>query len=392
MRDTRQTVAVATQRFTLDGSDALEQRLAQSCERVALEVAALVPGKKLEAMVLGGGYGRGQGGVLLTATGDAPYNDLEFYVFLRGNTVLNDRRHRAALAALGERLAPDAGLHIEFKIISAEKLRRDPVTMFSYDLVAGHRVIFGDEKIFTGCERHLAAEKIPLHEATRLLLNRCSGLLFAEALLRKLALTSEDVDFLGRNIAKAQLALGDVVLTVFGQYHASVLERRTRLETLAVAEMPAWLTDVRREHAVGAEFKLHPYRKPPPGSNLRIKHAVVCALACQVWLWLENRRLMKNFTSVRDYAFSDGDKCPESSAAKNWLLNLRTFGTGVARSPASGRYPRERLLCTLPLLLWHANEAGEGDDGHRLRDQLLTDETDWSALVRRYTWLWQQYS
>ena len=101
---------------------------------------------------------------------------------------------------------------------------------------------------------------------------------------------------------------------------------------------------------------------------------------------------MKNFTSVRDYAFSDGDKCPESSAAKNWLLNLRTFGTGVARSPASGRYPRERLLCTLPLLLWHADEAGEGDDGHRLRDQLLTDETDWSALVRRYTWLWQQYS
>ncbi|MSU58573.1 MAG: hypothetical protein EXS35_10405 [Pedosphaera sp.] len=381
-----------TRRFTLDGSDALEARLAEICERVAAGVRKTVPAGELEAIVLGGGYGRGQGGVLKSETGDAPYNDLEFYVFVRGNTVLNDRRHRAALTALGEVLSPEAGLHVEFKIISAEKLRGDRVTMFSYDLVAGHRVVFGDEKIFTGCEHHLAAEKIPMHEATRLLLNRCTGLLFAEARLRKLALNPDDVDFIGRNVAKAQLAFGDVALVVFGEYHGSVIERRARLEKLAPAGAPVWLADARARHTAGVQFKLYPYRKPPTGSNLRAKHAEVVAFAEKVWLWLENRRLKQNFASVRDYVLDGGNKCPETSATKNWLINMRTFGWRAILRPAFDRYPRERLLCALPLLLWHASEVGAGDPGLRLRAQLNSNETDWPGLVADYTKLWQRYS
>src|SRR5206468_4075679 len=77
--------ALRVPRFTLDGSDALENRLAQLCERIFTGVQSLVPSHKLEALVLGGGYGRGQGGVLRTQSGDQPYNDLEFYVFLHGS-------------------------------------------------------------------------------------------------------------------------------------------------------------------------------------------------------------------------------------------------------------------------------------------------------------------
>ncbi len=59
--------------------------------------------------------------------------------------------------------------------------------------------------------------------------NRCSGLLLARELLRKSALSSEEADFIGRNLAKMQLALGDAVLTAFGQYHWSAWERHRRL-------------------------------------------------------------------------------------------------------------------------------------------------------------------
>ena len=108
-------------------------------------VRALVPSEKLEALVLGGGYGRGQGGVLKTETGDEPYNDLEFYVFLRGNRLRNGRLFGVALRELGDRLSPGARLHVEFKVDSLPRLRRSPVTMFSYDLVSGHRVLWGGE-------------------------------------------------------------------------------------------------------------------------------------------------------------------------------------------------------------------------------------------------------
>ena len=76
--------------------------------------------------------------------------------------------------------------------------------MYSYDLVAGHRIIFGDETIFAGCEHHLRAGQIPAHEATRLLFNRCSGLLLCKDRLHSEKLTSQDLDFINRNIAKAQ--------------------------------------------------------------------------------------------------------------------------------------------------------------------------------------------
>jgi hypothetical protein len=115
----------------MDGSEALEKRLSQICEKVSAGVRGVIPENKLEALVLGGGYGRGQGGVLKTNSGDAPYNDLEFYVFLRGNRLLNERKYRELLEGLAERLSGLAGLHVEFKVDSLKRLRRSPVTMFN---------------------------------------------------------------------------------------------------------------------------------------------------------------------------------------------------------------------------------------------------------------------
>src|SRR6476646_6533016 len=81
------------QRFTIDGSDELEEHLEGTCEMVLSGVLEIVSPRRLEALLLGGGYGRGQGGVLKTETGDQPYNDLEFYVCLRGPHWLNERRY-----------------------------------------------------------------------------------------------------------------------------------------------------------------------------------------------------------------------------------------------------------------------------------------------------------
>ena len=131
-----------TTRFTIDGSDALENELAELCARAKDGILRIIPPRKLHALLLGGGYGRGEGGVLKTSAGDKPYNDLEFYVFLRGNRLLNTRRFRGPLDDLGRRLSRDAGLHLEFKIDSLVRWRRSSVSMFSYDVVSGHRVIF----------------------------------------------------------------------------------------------------------------------------------------------------------------------------------------------------------------------------------------------------------
>ncbi len=378
-------------RFTVDGSAELETRLEQLCEQVREGVTAAIPAKEIDAIVLGGGYGRGEGGVLREAAADKPYNDFEFYVFLRGNRVLNDRRYRGKLHELGERLSVDAGMAVEFKIDVIDRWRDSAVTMFSYDLVAGHRVIFGNEGILNDCGHHLRAPAIPLSEATRLMFNRCSGLLMARELLDKRRLTREEADFIGRNIAKLQLALGDAVLTVFGEYHWSVCERNRRLAVLDAGELNPWMPEIRAHHVAGMAFKLHPKISSKSVEEFEVEHRQLTALAQRLWLWLESRRLKQSFETISDYALSTVEKCPETSAWRNFLLSVRTFGFKAFPEASSFRYPRERLFNALALLLWDTDVTSKPRLLRRLQQLLHTDAPDWAGLVGVFKRVWPAY-
>jgi len=384
--------STSKKRFTLDGSAELEAHLEQTGRQVLDGILRVVPQKKLEAVVLGGGYGRGEGGLLKSENGDRPYNDLEFYVLIRGNHLLNDRRYFAALHDLAARLSSTAGVDVEFKILSLAKLRRSPISMFYYDLVMGHRWLHGDETFLNGCEHHRQSERIPLSEATRLLMNRGAGLLFARERLHRISFSMDDADFVGRNLAKAQLAFGDAVLTAFGQYHWSCRERHQRLKRLlAQADMP-WLEDVKKHHAAGVNFKLHPWRSNAPASVLQERAEEIISLALQLWLWVEERRLCVSFPSPSDYALNSTNKCPEASPWRNRLVNLRTFGPAVAFNSGGNRYPRERLFNALMLLL--ASPRSESSLGtlHLTKKILLTDDTDFSHTLKIFHHLWSRFS
>jgi hypothetical protein len=380
-----------TLRFTADGSDALDAHLAQTCRRVRAGVRRVIPRGKLEAVLLGGGYGRGEGGVLHTAQGDQPYNDLEFYVLVRGSPLLNDWRYRGALRALAHELTPGAGVEVEFKILSLARLRRSPVTMFSYDLVLGHRWVCGQEDLLAGCAHHRQAGSIPLAEATRLLMNRCSGLLFARERLLRTTVTAEDIDFAGRNLAKARLALGDVVLAVRGLYHWSCRERGIRLERLLTHHEWPWLPAVCAHHRRGVEFKLHPVRTVAARGALLADFAELSLLASQVWVWLESTRLRARFRTPLEYVASQADKCPESPGWRNRLVNLLHFGPGGLLRPAAGHYPRERLLHALPLLLWEPAALVDGDLHRYLRHNLRTSASRFAEFVQAYARLWERF-
>lgn len=372
-RDSR---SAGSPRFTIDGGDELENRLARTCATVMAGVRGLIPAHRLEAVLLGGGYGRGEGGVLPTDDGDRPYNDLEFYVCLRGNRHRNERRHRLPLATLGEILTPQVGVEIEFKIISLAELRRRPVSMFSHDLLAGHRQLWGDPDLLFAFTAHRSAENIPSSEATRLLMNRCSGLLFAQERLGRAEFTADDADFVQRNLAKAELAFGDAVLTTFGRYHWSAPARHRRLQRLVPTEPITWLDEIRRAHASGLEFKLHPWRSTASRTDLFEKHTAVVALALCVWLWQESRRLGTPFASAREYATSPRHKCPETGRLRNLLVNLKNgwLRGGPVFNPF--RHPRERVLGALSLLLWGSPNR--------------PPPSDFADLVAAYRELWQR--
>jgi hypothetical protein len=295
--------------------------------------------------------------------------------------------------------SPQARIHFEFKIENLDHFRRQPVSMFSYDLVAGYKLVYGRPTVFAECQHHLDADRIPLLEATRLLFNRCSGLLLGAELLRHTSLDADQSDFVARNIAKARLAIGDAVLTAYGQYHWSCLERNRRLLDLECdaqagtpTPLPLPLDEIRRHHTAGVEFKLHPARNPEITSAIQSCHSEVLELSRKAWLWLESRRLNRQFASVQDYAACPVRKLPETARWRNLLLNLRSFGLRGALDSMAYRYPRERLFNCLPVLLWNTvpNTAASDATLH-LQRQLHTSASDWNGLVSAYKAIWPEY-
>jgi hypothetical protein len=375
------------QRFTIDGSDALEERLAWLCQEAGRRVASVIPEGILHAIVLGGGYGRGEGGVLQTSSGDEPYNDLEFFVLLRGLDLINQRRFGARIHEVGSEMTREAGLDVEFKLLGIRKLRDAPVSMFYYDLISGHRLVRGPEDWLNGCDQHRAAHRIPLHEATRLLMNRCSGLLFAQERLLREPFTPDDADFTGRNLAKAKLAFGDAALVTRGQYHWSCRERHKRLRKLDAEGVLQNLSSLLPLHEQGVSFKLHPVSTERSREELQYELNFLKELGRELWLDVESRRLGKRFTTLEQYCAEAGSLCPETRNLRNRLINFRTFGP---RGLACARYPRERLFRSLPVLLW--SDFKQRERLSLAQSQLRSGSATLPALVRAYESLWRIYN
>lgn len=381
---------VPSRRFTLDGSRLLEEFLARACDRVRASVQELIPSWQLDGLLLAGGYGRGEGGVLRTRTGDRPYNDLEFYVLLRPSAALWERYDRA-LHRLGEHLSSQFGLDVEFKCLPSRKLRQSAPSLFYYDLLMGHRRLLGSDSLLEGCDHHGDPTNIPLSEAARLLMNRCSGLLFAAEHLRRSSFGESEADFVQRNIAKAELALGDAILAAHGLYHWSCVERLNRLQSGACAPPVPWLNSLVAHHQSGVQFKLHPFRSKDAREILARRHAQICELAAAVWLWVESRRLDRAFTSIVEYALSSVNKCPETRPFKNALLSLKTFGPS-ALANALTHYPRERLFTAVSLLLFEPAVCVRHELLSVVQRALETQASGFTEVVGAYRALWVRFN
>jgi hypothetical protein len=204
-------------------------------------------------------------------------------------------------------------------------------------------------------------------------------------------LNAEQNDFVGRNLAKAQLALGDVILAATSQYHWSVLERGERMSRMDDFEKMPWLSDARRHHAAGVEFKLHPRRVAKSVRQFTNEHVEISNLARQIWLWIEGRRCGERFASARDYAFSHCRGRLRPALIRNALLNARELGLRSLSDAFGFQYPRERLFHALPVLLWE-EPLNDLKLKRRLQMLLRTSASDWHSLVAAYKKVWPRFS
>lgn len=345
-------------RFTVDGSDALERRIAADVERIRDAAVSAVPRGDLTAVILGGGYGRGEGAVWREGGLERVYNDYDFFVV----TPRASRRYHKCVAetlrAVGEQLEPAVGVHVDFgRPFPHSGLPHLPYELMLMELKVGHVVLYGPPDIL-GSMPDYDPERVPLVEGARLLMNRCVGLIQARMLLRKRRpLDTDERQFTIRNTQKAMMAAGDAVLFVNKVYSPSYVRRAEIFEGLALKGVPRG-EQLRDRYREAIEFKLRPRHELPPGKDLSSWLEDSVALFGNVFLWFERQRLGEPSMGWDDYMARPrrlpAPGFPESIL--NALRNLRAHATVLSGIRGVFLHPRDHILKSAPRLLY-----GEGD-------------------------------
>ncbi len=359
--------------FFPEGPDTLREDLADYLRTIG-GAAASLPG--LQALLLGGGYGRGEGGLWRTPDGELHlYNDLEFYV-------LADHVPPGMLREWTEEGERRFGIEMEFKVLSSRRFRSSRPSMFFYDLVCGHVLVAGESDWSAALPRaFFDAASIPPDEAARLLVNRGMSLLRC---LRGGAAAPED--FTRRIVSKLHLALGDAVLCVQGRYHWSCRERHAGLARPGVIP-PGW-EDLLAWHAQGVEFKFHPTPQAVTAAELEALRAAWL----RTFLWVESRRLGKAFHDAQEYACGRMSLFPEDPNLSNPFRQWRDARRSPRLPFSWGHHPRGRIWKALPLLLEAAGETEKAGANRALAARLLgARDRERTALEEHARACWRLY-
>jgi len=292
------------------------------------------------SLVLGGGYGRGEGGVMVSAEGAAFSNDLDYFLF-------DDEPDNPDLTKWAkeiEQVESEAlGIDVEIKAMKPGSIVDPTGSMMFSDLVAGNVPVAGDVSFLAAMVPSLDFSKIGAEEATRLLWNRGSGLFFSRCRIPD----EREKGFVIRNHAKVKLALGDSWLCLRGLYVPQCRERGRRLAGCALPESLCWLI---RWHEEGVDFKFRPFADGVTWEELAAESEALIAAWGRIYLEAESIRTGQTFRNFADY-LNARRLMPERPLLKNLALSARDrLKRGACLHPL-GDYPRASLMRALPCLL-----------------------------------------
>jgi hypothetical protein len=312
-------------RFVAGDAPELDRALADALAAIGAEIGAMrVP--SLAGVVLGGGYGRGEGGArgelkvqssklkVESSKSDVACrlsNDLDFFAITKeGATDADAAAVAKALEPLSRRWSEKLGIDVDFTGRTPWRLRHDQERLMVQELVHGYVDVAGatGESLFAGIARREPSD-LPWMEAARLLMNRGMGLLFAKCKIENgkckvdglpnadCRMSDADIDFVNRNINKCILGAGDAFLISRGLYRWRATERADACEAQGFDRL----------YRAAVEWKFRPSDGP------------VCDWETAREEWLDAKL---NVTAAVD---DEGFRRSVRSAAR-WVVRRRTLG------------------------------------------------------------------
>jgi len=358
-------------RFTVSGSEELENLISSQMEIISKEVRKIFKQGDLTALVLGGGYGKGEGGVCFSSKGERPFNDYDFFVITENLKKSVRKDYNQKLKILHKKLTQNFGIDVDFAFpVNRNSIKKLPFTQMWGELKPAHIVIYGESNILD-LYPHFNLSEMPLSEASKLLLNRGYGLILArnqiESLnLKGVALPDEnEVDFIARNIFKAVIGMGDAVMMEKKKFHYSYVEREKIFRGMDDIE-----EELKDLYSRAIDYKLN------PSVNLETAALEECFDSAMNFYPSIYRGIIEKAGSAK------------TDILKNIIINLREFGVNQSFKWFL-RYPRERLVFALPFFLFDDCEQDMNEVGKALNIKNCCNKID---MFKQFGIIWEKFN
>ena len=348
----------ASKRFNID--------LENSLLSISEDIKAIL-GNNFEALVLGGGYGRGEGAVQIIDNVEYGYNDLDLVLIVKNKYSLP----KAKLEKLTDRYSKELNIDVDLsRPLTIKDIRNWSHWLMWHDIVHGHVVLMGDNNIIELNAPDYIRTAPPTIEATRLLLNRGSGLLWS-LMLKKGNKTLPDPDFIRRNYYKCLLSLGDALLITKRMYTTSYFGRGPLFDRVKIMFPDLPVDEISYSYMAALDFRFFPDKTDNVQPDLHdLNYAI--GLWQNVFLSIESLRTGVKWESIYDYCNDEFIREIDKNKISNWpgnAIHNLNFGR------ISLKYPREQLYQMLPRLL-----------------NRKTHDDHWSDISQHYLSQWHCYN
>ncbi len=346
-------------RYTIYGTQLVDQLIQRDLRHGVHMICERWPDQQLAAIVLCGGYGRGEGGVQRKNSQEYPFDDYDLLVVFKSLKPKEQAQINLSLGRLAMQISEKTAVPVDIApVVDLETLSRAPFTLFWYLIRHSHRVLWGQVDLMQTLPT-FPVEQLAADEGYKLLLNR--GIELWRAIDAGFPLVDPWIDPRWQSLLlalhNAIIALGDAVMIFRGCYHPIYQERIAILKSLLQheqdlpdAHMLAYL------YPEAIQYKLSPYEYRNLPVELVIGKLEVVrqlfltylqAFLAQTFAW--EKAEIHSFQAWLRFLLAH----PPSLVKRfqNMRLNLQQLGRQIGMNGWLWHPPQLRYLVSLPYLL-----------------------------------------
>ena len=202
---------------------------------ISVEIENSINSDYYKCVILIGGYGRGEGGVVRIQDIEYPHNNFDFLIISKTINKTNELELKNDINKIITKHCNQVDIDFDLAIISEFKLKACDPLVITYDMKYGHKLINGDSTFLKDMER-FNIENIPDWDIRNLMVNRGTLLTINDLILDKKFHTMKDIKTVIKHCVKAIIGYGDALLYYNDNYHYSYVEKKLRMSKLTTVD------------------------------------------------------------------------------------------------------------------------------------------------------------